>query len=277
MFKHDISLYISIFVLTFLTPELDPYALKVMIFAGVIDSNLELDKIADAPFLWLYGAKVMMTSLAVIAISLITRAVGYFFRKPLLLVSERVDQLVDRYGEIDGSDKIGEESLKLILSEVRSIFCKFYRTNEISITLFQVAKKGKDQLVAQSYLHVTEDGFVGLARTASVFEEGKGFCGISLQKNASKFGRKKIWLGLRTNPEYLAIKTRDNSKAYSFWCFPIHNGGYERENILYIIAIETSRMKYFDYFAQRDESHQNISHKLDNLIGNVYNCIHNEK
>lgn len=275
MIKHDVSLYLALLVFTFFTPELDPLAWEMLIYLNFVQSvQTAGEQVYQENAQRLYVAKIFITASLFIMFFSLRGAIRLFYKKPLAHVSAKTNELALKYRGIEAV-LLDEKDLKTILTEIRSIFCKFYSTNEISITLFKIDRT--PSLVAKSYLHVDEDGFVDSSDVPSEFQSGKGFCGIALKTNKPKFGRKRTWLGLRKNPEYLDIGVRDDSNAYSFWCFPIHSGGYDKKHIVYMLAIETSRMKYFDLFARRDGSNRNISHKLDNLLGSVYHCIHNEK
>ena len=277
MIRHDLSLYFALLIFTFFTPELDPLAWRLLTYSGIVPSTpVPASETVDVYASWLYAAKVAMTAFIFMVLFAIRGIFRFFFKKPLTNVSRVIKALALKYQGIEeGLRSLDEKDLKTILVEIRSVFCKFYHTNEISLTLFEVERSSG--LVAKSYLHVNEDGFVDKADVPSVFPSGQGFCGIALKKNNQKFGRKTIWLGLRKNPEYLDIGIRNDANAYSFWCLPIHSGGKGKQHIVYVLAIETSRMKYFDLFAQRDDSNRDIYHNLDNLIGIVYNCIHDRK
>jgi hypothetical protein len=277
MIRHDLSLYFALLIFTFFTPELDPLAWRLLTYVGIAPvTPVPASETMGVYASWLYAAKVIMTASIFIMLFATRGVYRFFFKKPLTNVSRVIKALTLKYQGIEADPTpLDEKDLKTILAEIRSVFCKFYHTNEISLTLFEVQRSSG--LVAKSYLHVNEDGFVDKAHVPSVFPSGQGFCGIALKDNNQKFGRKTIWLGLRKNPEYLDIGIRNDANAYSFWCLPIHSGGNGKQHIVYVLAIETSRMKYFDLFAQRDGSNREIYHNLDNLIGNVYNCIHNEK
>lgn len=275
MIKHDFSLYLTLLGFTFFTPGLDALAINFIGWCG-----MDFDPANAENNIWSKDAlQVYFANALIIAAPFLILLVPNFFYKfmkqrPLKKVAQKLNELEQRHDGKYASGENAEHQLKTILCEVRSTFCKYYASNEISLTLFKV---DNTPYRATAYLHVNEDGFVDKAKVPATFAAGEGFCGIALEQNASSFGRQRHVFGLFKDQRYKQLDIDDDSMAYSFWCIPIRKSKTDRDTVVYVLAVETSRMKYFDFFAKKDPSNKDIAHNVDIIFSSVYNCIHNEK
>ena len=200
-----------------------------------------------------------------------------FVSKPFLQICPHIKTLRYKYESYFRTETATEKDYIILVSEIRAIFCKYFKSNEIAVTLFSVYRGNNTKLNCKSFIRADIDGFVGTTNPERNFEEGEGFVGKSLEIADKYFGSRKEKF-IFNNKQYKRFRQDNSSSAYSFWCFPIFSNSFpKKENICFMMCIETAREKNFNKIAQRDDYSQDIRTHIDVTLREMYNSSNLKK
>lgn len=266
-----IAILITLIAFAFFTSGFDDFAISTSEFFGSYINYDALNVDVTSSY-WVFAVKIFVI-LSLVAISeVIVRIYKITIQKPFKKISPHISKLQSKYNGLFPGRSATEQDIALYISEVRGIFCKYFESNEISVTLFRVVP-GQDGLACESSITADVDGFVGTPLIPRRFEEGEGFVGIALNTADMFFGVKKRFVFF-DNPDFKKFKRDNHSNSFSFWCFPVFSLEPSiKENICYMICIETDRSKYFNIVAKRDEYSKDIRNNIDSTLKNMYNSI----
>lgn len=177
-----------------------------------------------------------------------------------------------------GTGCTNASDLKIYLCEIRSIFCKYFYSNEIGIAVFTVEKDSRKNasgaaMLVQKML-IDFDGRVGEADfSPAKFSYGKGIIGHSWHRQEVTFGKRTIFY-IFYNPIYVKLKNQNDS-ANSFCCIPIIDS-HNDSRVFCAVSIETAERNHFNWSARRDKTYRDISNEISKVIAKYIKNIYGD-
>ena len=178
-----------------------------------------------------------------------------------------IRSIVDKH-TVNGSNH--KNDLMVFLCEIRSIFCKYFNTNEIGISVFRLEADGSGAAMIQKF-SIDFDGRVDECIEPARFSYGEGILGDAWRRQAPSFG-KRTFMMFMYHPKYKKIPDTSDS-ANSFYCIPVADKG-EENRITCAVSIESSSSVHFNWNARRDKAYIDVSRYISRVVARYIKHIY---